>query len=133
MTADYIPLVFKQRIGIKDNVYRQLEMESAKQDKSISELVDQALVKYLQNAFLIKPAKPQKSIKSRPKKLKPYNWDKSNNYCLQLEKRIGIYDNVYRLLEQESQRTGKSIQRIATNAFIQYLENVNSQTYTSSS
>ena len=123
----------KQRyqVYVKHPVYNELQLESAKQDKPISQLADLALVKYLQNAFLIKPGKPRKPRRSKPKRLKPYNWDKSE-YKLCLDKRIGIYDDVYRLLRQESQRTGKPIQRIATNAFIQYLENVNSQANTGS-
>ena len=122
----------RYRVDVKHPVFNELQLESAKQDKPISQLADLALIKYLQNAFLIKPvAKPQKSRKSRPKRLKPYNWDKSEDK-LCLDKRIGIYDDVYRLLRQESQRTGKPIQRIATNAFIQYLENVNSQANTGS-
>jgi hypothetical protein len=120
----------KQRyqVYVKHPVYNELQLESAKQDKPISQLADQALVKYLQNAFLIKPGKPKKPRRSRPKRLKPYNWDKSDTLCL--NKRIGIYDDVYRLLRQESQRTGKPIQHIATNAFIEYLNNINGKIHT---
>ena len=52
----------KQRyqVYVKHPVYNELQLESAKQDKPISQLADQALVKYLQNAFLVKPGKPRK-------------------------------------------------------------------------
>jgi hypothetical protein len=109
----------RYRVHIKHPVYNELQLESTKQNKSIGELADLALIKYLETAFL-KPAK-----KSRRSRLRPYNSDKLDYFHLELEKRIGIYDSAYTLLKQESQRTGKSIQRIATNAFIQYLQNIN--------
>ncbi|MGL5509784.1 MAG: hypothetical protein ACRC2J_18340 [Microcoleaceae cyanobacterium] len=107
------------KIDVQDSVYQELRIESVKQNKSIGELIDLALVKYLPTAFLMPARKPIRRIR----KYDRTNW---------LNKRISFYDSAYRLLEQESQRTGQPIQYIATNAFIQYLQNVNSQANTGS-
>jgi predicted CopG family antitoxin len=91
-------------VMIQHDVYQELKTITIQTEQPIYELVDKALTHYLANPPAIEATKNR--------------W---------LTKRISVYDNIYRLLQQESLRTGKSIQDIATNAFIQYLKNINGE------
>lgn len=87
-------------VMIQHHVYQQLKIITIQTEQPIYELVNKALTHYLAN----------------PPAIDNYSFE---SICL--NKRIAIHDNVYRLLQQESRNTGQTIQRIATDAFIQYL------------
>ncbi|MGL6283452.1 MAG: hypothetical protein ACRC2J_13710, partial [Microcoleaceae cyanobacterium] len=61
---------FDAKIDVKDSVYQDLRVESVKQNKPVNELIDLALIKYLETAFLIKPPKKPR----RPRIYNKTNW-----------------------------------------------------------